>query len=126
MEYMNQIKIMEYNDSRIDIYARLNEAQLFHYYEPDAGIFIAESPKVIIRALKAGYKPVSMLVEKKKEHHDISELFDGLTDDEKEVPGLRNDTISRSDHTVKIPMSHGVDSLNVAAASAVAFWELGR
>lgn len=43
-----------------------------------------------------------------------------------EGPGLRNDTISRSDHTVKIPMSHGVDSLNVAAASAVAFWELGR
>lgn len=37
-----------------------------------------------------------------------------------------DETISASDYTIKIPMSHGVDSLNVAAASAVTFWELGR
>lgn len=36
-----------------------------------------------------------------------------------------NRTISDCDYTVRIPMSHGVDSLNVAAASAVAFWQLG-
>ncbi len=41
-----------------------------------------------------------------------------------EGDGLANSTIAGCDHTVKIPMSHGVDSLNVAAASAVAFWEL--
>ncbi len=41
-----------------------------------------------------------------------------------EGDGLKNDTISNCDYTVKIPMSHGVDSLNVAAASAVAFWQL--
>lgn len=43
-----------------------------------------------------------------------------------EGDGLANDTIAHCDHTVRIPMSHGVDSLNVAAASAVAFWQLGR
>lgn len=43
-----------------------------------------------------------------------------------EGDGLKNDTIAACDYTVKIPMSHGVDSLNVAAASAVAFWELGK
>ena len=43
-----------------------------------------------------------------------------------EGEGLREETIAACDHTIKIPMSHGVDSLNVAAASAVAFWQLGR
>ena len=43
-----------------------------------------------------------------------------------EGDGLAHNTIAACDYTVKIPMSHGVDSLNVAAASAVAFWQLGR
>lgn len=43
-----------------------------------------------------------------------------------EGDGLTNDTIANCDYTVKIPMFHGVDSLNVAAASAVAFWQLGK
>lgn len=43
-----------------------------------------------------------------------------------EGDGLSDETIAASDYTVRIPMSHGVDSLNVAAASAVAFWELGK
>ena len=43
-----------------------------------------------------------------------------------EGPGLRQQTIDGSDYVVKIPMAHGVDSLNVAAASAVAFWALGN
>lgn len=43
-----------------------------------------------------------------------------------EGDGLSDGTVSACDYTVKIPMSHGVDSLNVAAASAVAFWELGN
>lgn len=43
-----------------------------------------------------------------------------------EGDGLAADTIAECDYTVRIPMSHGVDSLNVAAASAVAFWQLGR
>lgn len=43
-----------------------------------------------------------------------------------EGDGLRHATIEKADYTVRIPMAHGVDSLNVAAASAVAFWELGK
>lgn len=43
-----------------------------------------------------------------------------------EGDGLATETIADCDYTVKIPMSHGVDSLNVAAASAVAFWQLGN
>lgn len=43
-----------------------------------------------------------------------------------EGEGLKDETIDSCDYTIKIPMSHGVDSLNVAAASAVAFWQLGR
>ena len=42
-----------------------------------------------------------------------------------EGDGLADRTIADCDYTVRIPMSHGVDSLNVAAASAVAFWQLG-
>ena len=42
-----------------------------------------------------------------------------------EGDGLAHSTIAACDYTVKIPMTHGVDSLNVAAASAVAFWQLG-
>ena len=43
-----------------------------------------------------------------------------------EGDGLAPDTIARCDYTVRIPMAHGVDSLNVAAASAIAFWQLGN
>ena len=43
-----------------------------------------------------------------------------------EGEGLTSETIAQCNYTVKIPMSHGVDSLNVAAASAVAFWQLGQ
>jgi tRNA G18 (ribose-2'-O)-methylase SpoU len=43
-----------------------------------------------------------------------------------EGDGLTDSTINSCDYTVRIPMFHGVDSLNVAAASAVAFWQLGR
>ena len=43
-----------------------------------------------------------------------------------EGDGLAKETIADCDHTIRIPMSHGVDSLNVAAASAVAFWQLGN
>ena len=43
-----------------------------------------------------------------------------------EGPGLREKTIEQSDFTIKIPMAPEVDSLNVAAASALAFWELGN
>ena len=43
-----------------------------------------------------------------------------------EGDGLPKETIAQTDYVVKIPMAYGVDSLNVAAAAAVAFWELGK
>ena len=59
------IAINNFNASELDIYARLTENQLRHLYEPKNGLFIAESPKVIDRALDAGCVPVSLLLEKK-------------------------------------------------------------
>ncbi len=59
----NIIHITDFNDPRLDVYARLTEAQLLNREFPEKGIFIAESPKVISRALDAGYEPVSILVE---------------------------------------------------------------
>lgn len=68
------IEITDFNAPELDIYARLNESQLLHLYEPENGIFIAESPIVIERALDAGYEPISLLLEKKHidtQAHDI-------------------------------------------------------
>lgn len=59
----NIIHITEFSDPRLDVYARLTEAQLLNREFPQEGLFIAESPKVIERALDAGYEPVSILVE---------------------------------------------------------------
>ena len=60
------IEITDFELPELDIYVRLNESQLLHFNEPKPGIFIAESPKVIERALNAGYRPISFLVEKKE------------------------------------------------------------
>lgn len=272
----NIIEITDFHAPELDPYARLTQNQLRNRLEPEKGIFIAESPKVIDRALDAGYKPVSLLMERKQitgpaagilsrcgdapvytaDREMLAELtgfeltrgvlcafrrpaprpveelcknarrvavLEGIVDstnvgaifrsaaalnmdavlinpsccdplcrravrvsmgtvfqvpwgqlgetpadwpekgmdilhslgfktaamalsdrsvsidDERlakepklaivlgtEGDGLAADTIASCDYTVRIPMSHGVDSLNVAAASAVAFWQLGR
>lgn len=62
------MSIMEITDLEIpelEVYIDKKEVQLLHYYEPEPGIFIAESPSVILRALEAGYEPLSLLMEKK-------------------------------------------------------------
>ena len=59
------IEISDLSAPEIGIFARLTEAQLRNRLEPEKGIFIAESPKVILRALEAGYQPVSLLMERK-------------------------------------------------------------
>lgn len=271
----NIIEINDITAPELDVYARTSEVQLLRYYEPEPGLFIAESPKVIERALNAGYESLSFLVEHKDLEGEAKQILErypeipvytaeydvlvGMTgyalargmlcamkrrrlpsveeicqntsriailenvvnptnigaifrsaaalhmdavlltsgcsdplyrraarvsmgtvfqipwtyfdkksswpeegmksiqnlgfktvamalrddsfsiDDPKllaeeklaivlgtEGDGLASQTIADCDYTVKIPMSHGVDSLNVAAASAVAFWELGR
>ena len=273
----NIIEITDFAAEELDVYCRLTEAQLMNLDGTENGLFIAESPKAVMRALDAGYEPVSMLAENRHMEGETGELlarcpdvpvytapFDVLTqltgyrltrgllcamrrkplpsvraacegarrvavlenvmnptnvgaiirsaaalkidavlltpgcsnplyrrairvsmgtvfqvpwtffreeesglwpekglaylkslgfrtaamalgsesarlDDERlraekklavllgsEGYGLTEATVAASDYTVKIPMSHGVDSLNVAAASAVAFWELGK
>ena len=270
------IEITDFDMPELDVYARLSEVQLLRYREPKPGLFLAESPRVIERALDAGYVPVSFLVGKshvggealekelfrrcpqvpvytaedemltrltgfhltrgmlcamrrrelpsadeichgvsrivvlenivnptnigavfrsaaalgmdavlltadccdplyrrsirvsmgtvfqipwtilpKKEttaflierlsqmgfctaamaleEDSVSIADPGLAKEEKlalvlgtEGEGLRSSTIAACDYTVRIPMAHGVDSLNVAAAGAVAFWQLGH
>ena len=272
----NIITISDFSDPRLDLFARLTEGQLRRQQESEQGIFIAESPKVIQRALNGGYRPVALLMERKHIDGDAAEILaqcpevpvytasrevlerltgfaltrgvlcamerrplpaveellkdarrvavlEGIVDptnvgatfrsaaalnmdavlvtptccdplyrraarvsmgtvfqvpwtrigddhtqwphpglerlralgfktaamalrtdsvsvddpdllaEEKlavvlgtEGDGLTDDTIAGCDYTVMIPMSHGVDSLNVAAASAVAFWQLGK
>ena len=270
------IEIADFHAPELDPYARLTQAQLRNRLEPEKGIFIAESPKVIARALDAGYRPLSLLMERKQITGPAAEILtrcgeapvytadrellaaltgfeltrgvlcafhrpaprtaaelcrnarrvavlEGIVDSTNvgaifrsaaalnmdavlitpsccdplcrravrvsmgtvfQVPwaqigatpadwpekgieelhalgfqtaamalsdrsvriddetlaaeprlaiimgtegdGLSHSTIAACDYTVKIPMSHGVDSLNVAAASAVAFWQLGK
>lgn len=273
----NTVEIRDFAAGELDVYARLTEAQLLNRDRPQDGLFIAESPKVVRRALDAGYEPVSILTEDRHINGEAREVLERCPDipvytapfevltqltgykltrgllcamrrrplarveelcrgarrvavlenvmnptnvgaiirsaaalnmdavlltpgcsnplyrraarvsmgtvfqipwtflgeeeagawpregmdylkslgfstasmalhdesvdiddpvlrqEEKlalilgtEGEGLQEETIAASDHTIKIPMSHGVDSLNVAAASAVAFWELGR
>ena len=59
----NIIKITDIAAPELDVFARLTEAQLRNRLEPEKGVFIAESPKGIGRALGAGYEPVSLLME---------------------------------------------------------------
>ena len=61
----NVIEITDFSAPELDAFARLTERELLHCYEPATGLFIAESPNVIMRALDAGYEPVSMLMERK-------------------------------------------------------------
>ena len=89
-----------------------------------------DQPAVDMDLLKnLGFKTVSMALEDDSVSIDNEEL---MKEDKlaiilgSEGYGLSEETINASDYTVLIPMSHGVDSLNVAAASAVAFWQLGN
>ena len=61
----NIIEISSFEVPELDVFARLTEGQLRSRMEPEKGVFIAESPKVIERALNAGYEPVSLLMERK-------------------------------------------------------------
>ena len=70
----NVKEITDFDASELDVYARLTEAQLLNKDHPEKGLFIAESPKVIIRALDGGYEPVSVLVEKKQALEDAETI----------------------------------------------------
>ncbi len=68
------IEITDFLDPSLDVYARKTENQLVNRDDPEKGLFIAESPKVVERALNAGYEPVSMLLERKHIDGEAREL----------------------------------------------------
>ncbi len=71
----NVIEITDFSAPELDVYARLTEAQLLNRFEPAKGMFIAESPKVIHRALDAGCQPVSLLMERKDIDGSAAEII---------------------------------------------------
>ena len=74
------IKITDFSAPELDIYARFNENQLLHFFEPKEGIFIAESPKVILRALEARYEPISCLMEEGKVREEEEKVLECCKD----------------------------------------------
>ena len=73
--YSMTIEIRDFSDPALDVYARLTEAQLMNRFDPKNALFIAESPKVIHRALDGGYVPVSMLMERKDIDGSAAEII---------------------------------------------------
>ena len=73
--HMPIIPVTSLDHTGVEVYASLTEAQLRHRIEPDKGLFIAESPKVIRVALDAGYRPVSLLCEEKHIHGDAADII---------------------------------------------------
>lgn len=69
------IEITDFEDPKLDVYARTKEIQLLNRANPEDGIFIAESPKVVERALDAGYEPISILVEKKHVEGEAKQII---------------------------------------------------
>ena len=88
-------EITTLSDNRIDIFTKYNENQLFHIYEPEAGLFIAESPEVIKRAINAKYDPVSFLVQRENITDSVLQTMEmcdvpvyvGAGDVLKDIPG---------------------------------------
>ena len=76
----NIIEITDFTAPELDVYARLTEAQLLNREEPAKGMFIAETPKVIERALDAGCQPVSLLMERKHIDGQANEVIERCGD----------------------------------------------
>ena len=69
------IEVNDINDSRLGVYTSLTEAQLRNRLEPEKGIFIVESPKVIRVALDAGCEPLSLLCERRHIEGDAADII---------------------------------------------------
>ena len=75
---MNFIEINDINAPELDVFSRISEAQLFRFYEPDTGIFLAESAYVVERALEAGYEPLAMLLETGRMETEGRPVFEAI------------------------------------------------
>lgn len=88
------VEVLE--DERLDVFVRLTEIQLRNRLEPEKGIFIAESEKVIVRALDAGYEPVSLLIPEHRLQRSeklIERIEAGFSTASSEDPSVRDDDI---------------------------------
>ena len=74
------VEITTYDAPELDVFARLTQAQLRNRLEPEKGVFIAESPKVIARALDGGCEAVSLLMERRHIDGDAKEIIDRCGD----------------------------------------------
>ncbi len=77
---MTPIIVTDISDPRLDVFARLTEAQLRNRLDPSHGVFIAESPKVIRIALRAGYEPLALLAEVKHLRGDAADIVESCGD----------------------------------------------
>ena len=75
---MNIIQINDITSPDLTVFTGLNEVQLLRYYEPEIGIFVAESANVVLRALEAGYEPVSILVEDRRMEKEAAPVFEKI------------------------------------------------
>ena len=73
---MNFIEITDINAPELDVFSRITEPQLRTYFEPEIGIFLAETANVIMRAIEAGYEPLSMLVETERLEAEAGPVFE--------------------------------------------------
>lgn len=77
---MNLIHVDNITIPELEFYASTSESRLMHWYEPQEGVFIAESPKVIERALADGYEPISFLLEEKDVPGQMAHILDQYED----------------------------------------------
>ena len=72
---MNTIEIKDISDPKLHVFSGMSERELYHINEPEPGVFIAESANVVLRALEAGYEPLSLLIEKERMETEGSPVF---------------------------------------------------
>lgn len=83
---MSFTKITNLESPELSIYNEFSENQLFHIYEPEPGVFIAESPKVIERALDAGFSPISLLLDEEQTRGEAAPVLEQVQTSFPEVP----------------------------------------
>ena len=76
----NAIEITDFEAPELDVYARLSEGQLLNRHEPEKGLFVAETPYVILKALAGGCEPVSILAERGVSKKGASEVAEACGD----------------------------------------------
>ncbi|MCR5031261.1 MAG: RNA methyltransferase, partial [Lachnospiraceae bacterium] len=101
MNLKQMIPIEDPKDERIAVYTKYHEPQLLHYYEPNPGIFIAETPMIIERALEKGLKPLSFFLEEEAwEKEDVQRVLSRISfgpKEEEEEENLAVDACKASD-----------------------------